>query len=274
MPLAWGAGLLTASLALSACAGGTAADDSGSGTFTLAVPVPLPSANPYAVNTGAGQMRYLSYLAYDPLINETKSGEFVSGLASVWKATSTSATFTLRKDVTCSDGEKLTAGQVADALNFVGDPKNQYPWVGGLTPTVAYSVKGDDDAGTLTVTTEQDFPFLLQTLGQVPIVCAPGLKNPSKLDQGTSGTGPFVLESATKNIWTYRVREGYRWGPDGASTSAAGTPHKLVLKIVTDPTTSANELLAGKPHPPRSNSLNALRPAWAVWLDYHMMSMS
>lgn len=244
--LALGATLLTASLALSACAGDTAANGADSGTFTLAVPVPLPSANPYAANTGAGQMLYLSYLAYDPLINETKSGKFVSGLASAWKATSTSATFTLRKDVTCSDGQKLTASQVAQALTFVGNPMNQYPWIGGLTPTVAYSATGDDGAGTVTVRTKQDFPFLLQTLGQVPIVCAPGLKDASKLDRGTSGTGPFVLESATQNTWTYRVRKGYEWGPDGASTSVAGTPKKLVLKIVTDPTTSANELLAGR----------------------------
>lgn len=231
---------------VSGCSGNSGSGSAASGTFTLGVPVALPSANPYNANTGSGQMLYLSYLAYDSLVNQSSGGTFQTGLAQKWTTTSTSATFQLRSGVTCSDGSKLTASQVADDLNYVGNPKNAYPWLGSLTPTVNYTAHGDDATGTVTITTQSPYPFLLETLGNVPIVCAQGMKNPSTLTHTSDGTGPFVLTSSDQTTYTYTVRKGYTWGPDGASTSAAGTPGKVVLKVVTDATTAANELLAGQ----------------------------
>lgn len=216
------------------------------GTFTLGVPVALPSANPYAANSGSGQMIFLNYLAYDSLVNENSRGTFETGLASSWTASATQASFRLRPGVTCSDGSKLTASQVAADLNYVGNPKNQYPWLGTLTPSVPYTATGDNATGTVDITTTSPFPFLLQTLGDVPIVCARGMADPSMLTTRSDGTGPFVLESAGPSGYTYVVRRGYTWGPDGASTSAPGTPGKIVLSIVTNPTTAANLLLAGQ----------------------------
>ncbi|WP_030905000.1 ABC transporter substrate-binding protein [Streptomyces sp. NRRL F-5126] len=228
------------------CSGGAESSTTASGTFTLGVPVPLPSADPYNANTGSGQMQYLSYLAYDPLVNQKSDGTFQTGLAKRWSTTDTSATFQLRDDVTCSDGSRLTAHQVASDLTYVGDPKNAYPWLGSLTPTVGYTVHGDDATGTVTIHTKSPYPFLLETLGNVPIVCATGMKDKSTLTHSSDGTGPFVLTSSDQTTYTYRVRKGYAWGPDGARTSAAGTPDKVVLKVVTNPTTAANELLAGQ----------------------------
>jgi peptide/nickel transport system substrate-binding protein len=250
------AAALLAGTVLLASACGAANGSSGSsgssgnyisgGTFTLGVPVALPSANPYAANSGAGQMVFLNYLAYDSLVNENSQGTFETGLASSWTASATKATFRLRPDVTCSDGSKLTASQVAADLNYVGNPKNQYPWVGNLTPSVPYTATGDNATGTVNVATTSAFPFLLQTLGDVPIVCGQGMAHPSMLTSKSDGTGPFVLQSASQTSYTYVVRKGYTWGPNGASTSAPGTPAKIVLDIVTNPTTAANLLLAGQ----------------------------
>jgi peptide/nickel transport system substrate-binding protein len=46
---------------------------------------------------------------YDSLIDLTSAGKVESGLASSWSGSMTSATFTLKKGVTCSDGSPLTA---------------------------------------------------------------------------------------------------------------------------------------------------------------------
>jgi peptide/nickel transport system substrate-binding protein len=233
-------------LVASGCSSSTTSQAAGSGTYTIGVPVALPSANPYNANTGSGQMLYLSYLAYDSLVNQESDGTFQTGLAQKWSITSSSATFQLRGGVTCSDGSTLTASQVADDLNYVGNPKNAYPWLGSLTPTVDYTAKADDATGTVTVTTQSPYPFLLETLGNVPIVCAEGMKNPSMLTHTSDGTGPFVLTSSDQTTYNYVVRKGYSWGPNGASTSAPGTPGKVVLNVVTNATTAANELLAGQ----------------------------
>lgn len=191
-------------------------------------------------------MAFLSYLAYDSLVNQASDGTFETGLASTWAATTTTATFHLRDGATCSDGSKLTASQVAADLNYVGNPKNQYPWLQVLTPSVPYTATADNSTGTVVVKTSKPFPFLLETVGDIPIVCAGGMANPSMLTSHSDGTGPYVLQSANQSSYTYLVRKGYTWGPNGAATSAPGTPAKIVLDIVTNPTTAANELLAGE----------------------------
>jgi peptide/nickel transport system substrate-binding protein len=212
------------------------------GTFTFAVPVDLPSFDPYASNAGSGEMAYLAYFAYDPLVNQTADGKFASGLAESWQVGTTKTTFVLKKGITCSDGTALTATQVADALNFVGDPKNLTPYYA----TVPYTVTGDDASGTVTVATKQPFGFSLETVGNIPIVCAAGLKNRKAMATTSAGTGPYVLKSANQTSYTFESRSGYGWGPAGATSDAPGTPQQLVLTEVTNFTTAASQILAGQ----------------------------
>ncbi len=47
----------------------------------------------------------------------------------------------------------------------------------------------------------------------------------ASLASATSGTGPYVLtEAAPGDHYTYAVRDGYAWGPDGATTDTEGMP--------------------------------------------------
>jgi peptide/nickel transport system substrate-binding protein len=187
-----------------------------------------------------------AYLAYDPLVNLMPDGRFVSGLAEKWSADAHSATFTLRPDVTCSDGTPLTAGDVATAISYVGDPKNASTQYGEHTPTVPFTVTGDDTSRTVKIVMTKPFGFLLNTVGQLPIVCAAGMKNHKSLNTTSAGTGPFILTSAVPGqSYTFKVRKGYHWGPAGASTSAPGTPGSVVLRVIANATTRANLLLSG-----------------------------
>ncbi|MGW6770183.1 ABC transporter substrate-binding protein [Streptomyces sp. NPDC055037] len=253
-------GTAAGALALAGCAPGDPASAvGGSGTFTLAVPTDLPSFDPYASNAGTSQMAQLAYLAYDSLVNQNDDGSFATGLAESWEVGPTATTFRLRDGVTCSDGTKLTAGQVAAALNYVGDPKNLTPFIGTMTPSVPYRVTGDDSTGEVKVTTASAYGFVMETLGNIPIVCGKGLANRSALAERTSGTGPFVLKSSTQTSYTFTVRKGYHWGPDGAGTSAPGTPDTLVLSEVPNFTTAASQLLAGQLSAARMNGPDAQR---------------
>ncbi|UMG94663.1 ABC transporter substrate-binding protein [Nocardioides sp. TF02-7] len=89
-------------------------------------------------------------------------------------------------------------------------------------------------------------PFLFESIANLPMVCQPGLDDRDSLAEGTAGTGPFVLEEAAPGEnYTYQVREGYSWGPDGASTDETGTPETIQVRVIPNETTSANELVAG-----------------------------
>ncbi len=234
---------------MAGCAGSpqTPAGGGGSyatgGTFTLVLSGDMGVFDPYR-----GNIAYTSNLAYDSLVNLRPDGVFVSGLAERWAADARQATFTLRRGVTCSDGTPLTASQVAEDLNYIGDPKNKSLQYGLNTPITPFTVTGDDRTGTVKVRMGKDpFGFLLNTIGLAPIMCGKGLKNPKLLEKASDGTGPFVLSSVVPGqSYTFTVRKDYRWGPGGAGTKVPGTPAKIVLRVVPSETTAANLLLSGE----------------------------
>ncbi|SHF70089.1 peptide/nickel transport system substrate-binding protein [Jatrophihabitans endophyticus] len=185
----------------------------------------------------------LAQFAYDPLVHLGNDGKISSGLAAKWQVAGATATFTLTRGVTCADGTPLTAADVAANLTYVANPKNKSPLAGTYIPAGATAKA--TGTGTVTLTTPQQAPFLLEGLANLPIVCAAGMKNRGLLARKTSGTGPFQLTSASGDQYTYAVRKGYRWGPAGATTATAGIPAKIVAKVVANESTAANLLTSG-----------------------------
>ncbi len=264
------------------CGGSPAARQNGGvkyargGTFTMAFNDDRGNFDPYHTNI----VNYAKF-AYDSLVNLRPDGTFATGLAQKWTVDLTSATFTLRGDVTCSDGTPLTAKQVAADLKYVGDPKNQSFLRGVTVPTVPFTVTADDTARTVKIVMSQPYSFLLHTVGQTPIMCAKGLKDPNSIKYRSDGTGPFVLTNVVPGqSYTFAVRQGYKWGPDGAGTSAPGTPAKVVLNVLRNETTAANLLLSGQLNLARITGEDRARldargmhrfqrPAAGVWLHYN-----
>lgn len=241
-------GILCLALALTGC-GGVATSNSGSaevvdgGTFTFGLSSDPGNLDP---QMGAGTSLFtVTQFAYDPLVSVDKAGEIRSGLATRWDVGTTTVTLTLAEGITCADGTKLTATAVADNLNFVADPNNKSPFLGTFLPVGATSA-GDDAAGTVTITLAQPAPFVLNGLGGLPIVCPSGMADRAKLATTTAGTGPYQLtEAAPGDHYTYTIRDGYTWGPDGATTATKGLPDTVVVKVVENETTAANLLLSG-----------------------------
>ncbi|MFF2617230.1 ABC transporter substrate-binding protein [Kitasatospora sp. NPDC058046] len=245
LPAALAAALTAAALALSGC--GSAATSSTStplvdrGTVRIAAAGETPSFDPYST-FGASQARY----AYDSLVNVAPDGTLVTGLAASWQATATTADFTLRPGVTCSDGTPLTASAVARALSYAGDPANQLAGAQTVLPNVPFTASADDTTGTVSATTTAPFPFLTRSIGLLPIVCPAGLDHPRSLDRTTQGTGPYVLTRYTPGgPYEFTVRDGYTWGPAGATTAAPGLPARIVIAVVPQASTAANLLLTG-----------------------------
>jgi peptide/nickel transport system substrate-binding protein len=243
------AALMTICLVASGCTG-SGADSAGSngprrfvtnGSFTMVLSDASASFDPYA----RGPLEADRFL-YDSLVNLQPDGKFVSGLAASWSTDARSASFTLRKGVTCSDRTPLTAGQVAAAINYVSDPKNGSTQYGINTPTVPLSAVGDDEAGTVKITLKHPFGFLLHTIGLLPIVCQKGMRNRTLLTDGSAGTGPYVLSNTVPGqTYTFTIREDYSWGPGGQTTKTPGLPAKILVRIVPNETTASNLLLSG-----------------------------
>jgi peptide/nickel transport system substrate-binding protein len=190
--------------------------------------------------------RYVDSYAYDTLVNLVGPGKIASGVAQSWKVVSPKKVeFTLFKGVTCSDGTQMTASVVKQNLDFVGNPANKSPLLGLFMP-IGATVTASNSTRTVTVSTSTPNPFMIQGLALVQLICSKGLADRSLLDHGTDGTGPYALTGAVPgDHYTFAVRKGYKWGPNGATTATTGLPAKVTLKVVTNEATAANLLLTG-----------------------------
>ncbi|MFW6033497.1 MAG: ABC transporter substrate-binding protein [bacterium] len=193
-----------------------------------------------AVNLGMG--RQLQPFAYDFLVQSDGDG-IVGNLANEWDASPERVEFTIKEDVTCSDGSDVTPSVIAESFEFYRSGEAQQH----LFPDVSeWEVDGDDSAGTVTFTFGEPVAFPVDSLAYVPVICGEGLEDRSLLERETSGSGPYVLvESVPNDQYVFERRDDYTWGPGGATTAEAGLPATVELLVVPDPSTAVNMLLAG-----------------------------
>lgn len=246
-----------AAVLLAACGGGDDSNKSSGGggggdskyveggTFTMAIAGDPGKLDPQS--SASSQLFAVNQLAYDTLVSvDAETGEIQSQLASDWKVDGTTVTLTLAQGVTCSDGSDFTATTAADNIAYVGDPKNKSAYLGTFLPEGA-TAKADDAAGTVTITLAEPAPFVLNGLASLPMVCESGMNDRKSLAATTDGTGPYELtEAAPGDHYTYQIRDGYTWGPNGATTAEKGMPETVVMKVIQNETTSANLLVSGE----------------------------
>ncbi|MER6178731.1 ABC transporter substrate-binding protein [Streptosporangium sp. NPDC001681] len=229
-----GAAALGALSLFAAACGGTADSPSGGpadgGTFSFAI-----GSDPGVLDPAMGVLSVTNTVlspACDTLTRVGPDGKVIPGLAEKWDVKPDSVTFTLRKEVTCSDGSKLISADVAANVNHIVDPATKSPMYGVLVPT-GMKATADDAAGTVTLSTPKPFSFILQSTSLVFIVCGKGVEDRSVLARGTSGSGPYSSpRRCPGDHYTFQSREEYAWGPDGATTKEPGLPAKVVLKVV------------------------------------------
>ena len=246
-----GSAALCASLALAGCGGGSGSNSPAQGqvvdggTFTLALSADPGNLDPQS--SAATALFTVTQFAYDALVSvDAKGGEIRPQLAEKWSAEGTTVKLTLRSGVTCADGSPLTAKVVADNVAYVADPKNKSPFLGTFLPAGA-TATGDDATGEVTLKLATPAPFVLNGLASLPIVCPGGMADRKSLAKATAGSGPYKLtEVVPGDHYTYAIRDGYTWGPNGATTGTPGMPDTVVIKIVENPATAANLSLSGE----------------------------
>ena len=246
--------LCATTVLLAGCGGGgddgTSGDGGGDseyvdgGTFTMSIAGDPGKLDPQS--SASTQLFTVNQIAYDNLLFvDGESGEIQSQLATDWQVDGTTVTLTLAEGITCSDGSEFTATTAADNIAYVADPKNKSPFLGTFLP-VGATAKADDASRTLTITLAQPAPFVLNGLASLPMVCDSGMQDRKSLADSTAGTGPYELtEAVPGDSYTYQIRDGYTWGPNGATTAEEGMPDTIVMKIIQNEGTAANLLLSG-----------------------------
>ncbi|MFD3513895.1 ABC transporter substrate-binding protein [Streptomyces sp. NPDC058657] len=185
-------------------------------------------------------------LAYDTLVHVEPDGKVVSGVARSWEVGPSSVTFALRPDVTCSDGSPVTPATVAENVRHLTDPATKSPTLGVTVPE-GLTAKADTAAGKVTLSTPKPFAFILESTRFMFLVCGKGLKDRSVLARTTSGSGPFTLTSARPNqLYTYKLRKDYTWGPGGATAKDPRMPGTFALKVVPSEQTAANMMISNQ----------------------------
>lgn len=243
--------LAAAATMLAACGGNNSASSAGGGskfvsggTFTMALKSDPGNLDPQS--SAASALFTVTQLAYDPLLSvNADTGAIQSGLATKWKAQGKKVTLTLANGITCSDGSQFTASDAAANIDYVGNPKNKSAFLGAYLP-VGATATADNAARTVTIKLASPAPFVLNGLASLPMVCKQGMKDRKSLAHSTDGTGPYQLTQAVPgDHYTYKIRKGYTWGPNGATTATTGMPDQVVMRIVENESTAANLLLSG-----------------------------
>lgn len=238
------AAIAAATLAVSACGGGTsgAGASGGSqahgGTLTLAAQVDVKSFDPAQAHIG----HYLQYdqPVYDSLIRRKPDGSLVPMLATKWEYNSdkTVLTLSLRTGVKFSDGTILDASAVK--VNLDRFRTGNGPDASTMALVQSVDVK---DPATVVLTLKAPDPSLLDNLANADgFVASPKAIEAGKIATAPVGSGPYTLDaSATVAGSTYTfVKSKDYWDP------SMQVYDKIVVKPITDTTATLNALLSGQ----------------------------
>ncbi|WP_125100050.1 ABC transporter substrate-binding protein [Leucobacter chromiireducens] len=235
-------------LAVSGCsassgntAGGESAPVDGA-TIQVAVSADPGAINPVLNATSAGID--IAVYGYESLLSFQPGEPAIGALAETWDESTTEANFTLKEGVLCQDGSELTASDVKATFEYANENGSPYTGV-YFHPEV--QIEADDAARTVKFTYPAPDSFLAQSVGAMPIICAAGLEDPSKLDTEQFGTGAYKLvDVAPGQSYSFELREDYAWGPNDVTSDTTGLPAKVEISVVESDATRANMLQSGE----------------------------
>lgn len=223
-----------AALALTACAGGSAAED-GDFVVTAASLEGAPTFDPAAYMNGAAYDYAAS--AYETLVTYDEEGTLLPGIATAWEYVSpTELTMDIRTDVVFEDGTGLDAALVAANIERYRVTPGTYQ--ARLNSIETITVVDDDSLHFALNTADQSLPQAF-SLNIGMMVSQAAIDDPDLLLTDTHGSGPWVLDTYTEDSEYRYVRNPEYSGPLEVAVDV------LQFRVITDLTAQLNALLAG-----------------------------
>lgn len=259
----WAALAVSASLLLSACAGG----DSPGGNALSPVPDGKVTWAIAGANLENGHMdphksqldtsAMVGRLSLDSLTYLNADGELKPWLATSWSASDSgdAVTFELRNDVTFSDGTAFNAEAVKANFDHIMAPETASTAANSLLGGDLYKETTVDDEYTVTVHFEKPYaPFLNQSSSALLGMYSPATlkENAQKLATGgpgiTVGSGPWVMTDYQPGVSiTYERNDDYKWLPEGV-TAADDQAKTLEVRIIGEDDVRVQAAQSGEAH--------------------------
>lgn len=206
---------------------------------------------PACVFGGWIEQAYLSANVLDSLVSLDENGVAVPWLAEEWGVSEDGLqwTFTLKPDVTFTDGSPLTAEVVAYNFDhWVNDGGNgtALAWLGGY-----YQQATAVDDLTVRIDLSSPYPRLAETLtqGYFGIQSQQALETRSDEEncEAPIGTGAFVVDHWDRGQEIVLTRNNdYTSPPANAGHTGPAHVEEVVWKFVADPTTRVTALKSGE----------------------------
>jgi nickel transport system substrate-binding protein len=201
--------------------------------LTTAWPVNVGPLNPHLYTPN--QM-FAQSMVYEPLVKYQADGSVKPWLAKSWTTSADGKTwvFTLRTDVTFSNGEPFNAGAAAENFRAVLDNRQRHAWL-ELTNQIT-DVKALSDSELQITLKSAYYPFLQELALPRPFrfIAPSQFKNHETKDGilAPIGTGPWVLKETRLNQYDVLVRNDHYWGEKPQVS-------KITVKVIPDPTSRA-----------------------------------
>lgn len=236
---AWAAVAAVLVLGASACGGANDGASSGGGDeLRFGYTIPAMTMDPHNSPTDVGQYPFTS-LVYDRLTQIVEGPAVAPMLAAEWQfaADGLSAVFTLRDDVTFSDGAKLDASAVKVSLDrALTDPKSTAKGRFGMIKAI--TVVDDKHVRIETNRKADDLPYVLA--GSYGSIISPKAIGNNDLDLHPVGSGPYVLgELKMGDRAVFTKRDDY-WDKD------AGRAKVIEIIGLPDDNARLNALRSGQ----------------------------
>lgn len=201
--------------------------------ITTAWPVNVGPLNPHLYSPN--QM-FAQSMVYEPLVKYQADGSVIPWLAKSWTHSADNKTwvFTLRDDVTFSNGEVFDASAAAENFRAVLDNRQRHAWLELVNQIVDAKALNKSE---LQITLKSAYyPFLQELALPRPFrFIAPSQFKDHETLHGIKapiGTGPWVLKASKLNQYDVLERNPHYWGEQPAI-------RQITVKVIPDPTTRA-----------------------------------
>ena len=210
------AGVVAASGAYAATSYSEQSPGKPGGTLRISAALDTGSLDVHAISDT--NVEWLGPLIYDNLVYLDDKGQVTPWLAKSWTVSPDGKTYTfrLRDDVTFSDGSKFNAQAVLVNLEHMRDPATKSPLAAAyIAPYLSGKVIDDT---TFEATLSEPYTPFLNVLAQkwLAMESPKAIKeHPKQLAEAPVGSGPFIVESYTRQQGIRLVRrKDYHWAPD------------------------------------------------------------
>lgn len=210
------------------------------------------SLNPTGTGSGNDTLYVTRQLVDSLLYQNPETTELEPWLATEWTGNedATSFTFTLRDDVTFSDGTPLTANSVKASFDDI--------IAAGAAATNAASLLAGYQQSTVVDehTVQVDFSTPNAAFPNSTASVSLGILGEATFTvpfeqradgEAVVGSGPFTLGSYTKDVETVLTkRDGYAWGPESLGNDGAAHLDSVTFQVVPEASVRTGSLTSGQ----------------------------